>query len=242
MSQAIDDNAVVLPSKLSPWSKPPTPWMKLRENPSSRDIAKSENYFLEISQYRRDSLAWYLPASSDEAALLRELLPKTMDATFRERMRECGVVDSVLYRFRDGSEPSRKNLEGIAVGLGRPDVVAEPATPPWERIPPWEFTSAVRKAADDLSRSGNREDARAALVWYQRVADAVRAYDDSVTLSDLPANVREPAFRFYLAEYEVARGEARDKPVSDAAIRKRRSRRSARASRPAPDPPARTTT
>jgi hypothetical protein len=94
----------------------------------------------------------------------------------------------------------------------------------------------VLKAAVDFDRRGEREVAQSARAWCEKVADAVftgRA-DSGCELSDLPDGICELALAFYRGRIATAKEQARARPVTPAAIRKRRSR--ARALHAAPGP------
>jgi hypothetical protein len=159
MSQRVFEDAVVLPSKL--W-----PYLKLRENPSSRDRAEAENFPVDNAKYTLGVLTSFSPDGAAVAAQLCELLPKELDAVLREKMRQHGVASSALYRLRDGSGLSQENLERIAIALGRPDVVAGPG------IPALELRDDVLRAANIAERHGRRGAAHSARAWCTRVADA----------------------------------------------------------------------
>jgi hypothetical protein len=91
--------------------------------------------------------------------------------------------------------------------------------------------SAARMAADDLAHRGDYEAAAAADRWYFDVADATWSGADDVTLADLPDAARERTLDFMNTKLEIAEGEARRRPVSAAAIRKRDEREQTPASR-----------
>jgi hypothetical protein len=209
MSQAICEDAVILPSAFFPF-------LSVCENPSSGEAARAANFTVAVAEHTLKVL-FSDPAI---AAELRELLPETLDAVYRENMREHGVADSVLYRFKHGSVPSRENLERIADALERQDLVSE------LEIPAHEFRDHVLKTVDDFHRRGEHEAAQLALAWCDRVAMAAftgRPVPDC-ELSDLPDGIRELAFAFRRGRIAMAKKEARARRVTPAAIRKRRSR------------------
>ena len=175
----------------------------------------------------------FLPDDSADAERLRELLPKSkpLDAEDRAKMRRHGVASSVLYRLRDGSVPSRENIERIADGLRRPDLVSRPA------IPAYEFLGAVSMAANILHTRGQHEDAQAAHAWYHGVADEVMGRTPPgvhYEPFDLPDGIFELTLSIHRGQIATAKEEAARarQATTPAAIRKRRSRaRAARAAR-----------
>jgi hypothetical protein len=108
----------------------------------------------------------------------------------------------------------------IADALERPDLVVGP------EIPAHELRGDVLKAAVDFDRRGEREVAQSARAWCERVADAVfkERADSGCELSDLPDGICELALAFYRGRIATAKEQARARPVTPAAIRKRRSR------------------
>jgi hypothetical protein len=199
--------------------------LALREHPSSREIAEAENFMVGVAGHTCDALARYVSDDrADVAAQLRELLPETMDADFREKARQVGIASSVLYRFRNGSVPPPENLERIADLHGRSDLVTEPD------IPKDEIQGDVMRAAYDLFHRGKRELDRRKRKAILELAGAAAAWyaDPGGEWFDLPYEVRELALGHLRARHKTAQEEARAKRVTPAAIRKRRSRRSRR--------------
>jgi hypothetical protein len=222
------------------------PFLELHENPGSRECAQAENDLLEVARHTRDVLAPLLPQGSfpddsleDELvdaaplrAALRAELPEGMDAAFLERT--CrpgnGIYPRLLFRIRrEGSRTTRRNFERVALAIDRQDLIytelPEPPKPiPVDEIagiPIHEIAGCVLMAVGDLHRRGKREAAKAAWLWHR---DYARRRERP--LSDLPDEALETTLLFFRALVRIADGAARATPVTAAAIRKRRSRRS----------------
>jgi hypothetical protein len=175
MSQPISENAVLVRSELPAF-------LKICENPTSRDAAEAENHALDVARHTRDVLASYLPDGPVGATPLREHLPRTMNAVFREEMRARGIDPSILYRIRNGSQKrvTRRNFERIAIALEHPELDDQP------EIPVCEIAGDVMRAAYVFYGRGEREAGEAASLWYAAYADRDRS---DPRLSDLPDEV-----------------------------------------------------
>jgi transcriptional regulator with XRE-family HTH domain len=184
------------------------------------DIAEALEFRIAVAEHARDVLLGYCDGAPGNGKLvdaepLREVLPMTLDATFRAEMRRNGVASSTLYRIKSGGRVRPETFEKIAEALGRPDLVAAHA-------PRTESADVpVDELAQDVRRAGYDCRCPKAVVW---------ANDpDAESFEELPADVRALAYEFFWARVESTIEEAAHlskikRPIAPATVRDWRRR------------------